>query len=112
VASVLGEISRADTWLLEIAIVLQIGLGKYIEAAVIGGLLLFNATLGFVQEGRANTALVALKKRLAPTALVRRDVAWVTFPASELVPGDAIGLSLGVLLPAVGYQIVFTCGYA
>jgi H+-transporting ATPase len=87
-------------WLLEIAIVLQIGLGQYIEAVVIGGLLLFNATLGFVQEGRANAALAALKKRLAPTALVRRDGAWVTFPASELVPGDAIGLSLGVLVPA------------
>ncbi|HYA47777.1 MAG TPA: plasma-membrane proton-efflux P-type ATPase [Burkholderiales bacterium] len=87
-------------WLLEIAIVLQIGLGRYIEAAVIGGLLLFNATLGFIQEGRANTALAALKKRLAPTALVRRDNEWVRLPAAELVPGDAIQLSLGALVPA------------
>ena len=63
--------------MLEAAIVLQIALGAYIEAAVIGGLLLFNATLGFFQEGRAGAALAALKKRLAPTALVRRDGEWI-----------------------------------
>jgi H+-transporting ATPase len=87
-------------WMLEAAILLQLGLGEYVEAAVIGGLLLFNATLGFVQEGRAGAALAALKKRLAPTALVRRDGEWVRLAASELVPGDVIRLSLGALVPA------------
>lgn len=87
-------------WMLEAAIVLQIGLGAYVEASVIGALLLFNATLGFVQEGRAGAALAALKKRLALTALARRDGEWVRLPASELVPGDAIRLSLGALVPA------------
>lgn len=72
-------------WMLESAIVLQIGIGQYIEAALTGGLLLFNATLGFIQEGRAGAALAALKKRLAPTALVRRDGEWIRLPASELV---------------------------
>lgn len=87
-------------WMLEAAIVLQVGVGAYVEAAVIGGLLLFNATLGFIQEGRAGAALAALKKRLAPTALVRRDGAWVRLPASELVPDDVIRLPLGALVPA------------
>jgi H+-transporting ATPase len=87
-------------WMLEAAILLQLGLGEYVEAAVVGGLLLFNATLGFVQEGRAGAALAALKKRLAPTALVRRDGEWVRLPASELVPGDVIRLPLGALVPA------------
>jgi H+-transporting ATPase len=87
-------------WMLELAIVLQAGCGEYVEAAVIIGLLFFNATLGFVQEGRASAALAALNKRLAPTALVRRDGAWVRCPASELVPGDAIRLALGALVPA------------
>jgi H+-transporting ATPase len=87
-------------WLLEAAIVLQLALGQYVEAAVIGGLLLFNATLGFIQENRAGAALAALKKRLAPTALVRRDGEWVRLPAAELVPGDAIRLPLGALVPA------------
>jgi len=87
-------------WMLEAAIILQLGLGEYIEAAVVGALLLFNATLGFIQEGRAGTVLAALKKRLAPTVLVRRDGEWVRLPASNLVPGDAIRLPLGALVPA------------
>ena len=65
----LAKFSAPIAWMLEAAIVLQIGLGAYVEAAVIGGLLLFNATLGFIQEGRAAAALAALKMRLAPTAL-------------------------------------------
>jgi H+-transporting ATPase len=87
-------------WLLEIAVILQIALGKYVEAAVIAGLLLFNATLSFIQEGRAGAALAALKKRLAPIAIVRRDGEWIRVAAAELVPGDAIRLSLGALVPS------------
>jgi hypothetical protein len=59
-------------WMLEAAIVLQIALGAYVEATMIATLLLFNAVLGVVQEGRAGAALAALKQRLAPTALVCR----------------------------------------
>jgi H+-transporting ATPase len=87
-------------WLLETAMIAEIGMGKYVEATVIAGLLLFNAILGFIQEGRASAALAALKKRLAPTALIRRDGEWVKLPASELVPGDAVRLPLGALVPA------------
>jgi H+-transporting ATPase len=87
-------------WMLEAALALQIGLGAYVEGAMIGALLLFNATLGFIQEGRAGAALAALKKRLTPTALVRRNGEWARLPASDLVPGDAISLSLGAMVPA------------
>ena len=87
-------------WMLEAALLLQLGIGEYVEAGVVGALLLFNATLGFVQENRAGAALAALKKRLAPTALVRRDGEWIRLPASDLVPGDAIRLPLGALVPA------------
>jgi H+-transporting ATPase len=87
-------------WMLEAAIALQIGLGAYTEAAMIAALLLFNAVLGFVQEGRAGAALSALKQRLAPTALVRRDGEWVRCPAVDLAPGDAIRLPLGAMTPA------------
>jgi H+-transporting ATPase len=78
----------------------QIRTGRYLEAAVIGGLLAFNATLGFLQESRATAALAALKKRLAPSALVRRDGAWTRCAAADLVPGDAVRLPLGALVPA------------
>src|SRR5579863_5071748 len=79
-------------WMLEAAIVLEIAQGQYVEATIIAVLLAFNAALGFFQEGRAQATLVALKSRLALTASVRRDGAWKSVPARELVPGDAVKL--------------------
>jgi H+-transporting ATPase len=87
-------------WLLEAAIVLQVVLHKYFEAAVIGGLLVFNAALAYFQEGRAQATLAALKSRLALNASVRRDGAWKTIPAAELVRGDVVKLSLGGVVAA------------
>jgi H+-transporting ATPase len=87
-------------WLLEAAILLQVGLHKYLEAAVIAGLLVFNAALAWFQEGRAQATLSALKSRLALNASVRRDGAWKTVPAAELVCGDRVKLSLGGVVAA------------
>src|SRR5208283_2167046 len=67
-------------WMLEAAIVLELVLGKYVEAAIIAVLLAFNAALGYFQEGRAQATLAALKSRLALTASVRRDHVWVSVP--------------------------------
>ncbi|HSM77218.1 MAG TPA: cation-transporting P-type ATPase, partial [Bryobacteraceae bacterium] len=67
-------------WMLEAAIVLELFLGKYVEASIIAVLLAFNAALGFFQEGRAQATLAALKSRLALNAQVRRDGSWVTLP--------------------------------
>jgi H+-transporting ATPase len=87
-------------WMLEAAIVLQLVLHEYVEAAVIAGLLVFNAALGFFNEGRAQATLAALKSRLALTASVRRDGAWKNIPASGLVAGDKVKLSLGAVVAA------------
>jgi H+-transporting ATPase len=87
-------------WMLEAAVILQIALHEYVEAAVIAGLLVFNAALGFFQEGRAQATLAALKSRLALTASVRRDGAWKNIPATELVPGDTMKLSVGGVVAA------------
>jgi len=87
-------------WMLEAAIVLELALGKYIEAAIIAGLLAFNAILGLLQESRAQATLAALKSRLALSASARRDGAWKTIPAAELVPGDVVKLSLGGVVAA------------
>jgi H+-transporting ATPase len=87
-------------WLLEAAIVLQIVLHKDIEAAVIAGLLIFNAALAYFQEGRAQATLKALRSRLALNASVERDGAWKTLPAAELVCGDLVKLSLGAVVAA------------
>jgi H+-transporting ATPase len=87
-------------WMLESAIVLQFTLREYVEAAVIAVLLVFNAVLGLLQEGRAQATLEALKSRLALRAVVRRDDAWQILPAAELVPGDLVKLTLGGIVPA------------
>jgi H+-transporting ATPase len=87
-------------WMLEAAIVLEVVLGKYIEAGIIAVLLLFNAALGFFQEGRAQATLAALRKRLALTASVRRDGGWKNCPSPDLVPGDIVKLSLGSVVAA------------
>ena len=87
-------------WMLEAAIVLQVALGDYPEAAIIAGLLVFNAALGLFQESRAQATLAALKSRLALNASVRRDGAWRTIPAAELVPGDVVKLCLGGVVAA------------
>jgi H+-transporting ATPase len=87
-------------WMLEAAIVLELVLGKYVEAAIIAALLIFNAALGLFQESRAQATLAALKSRLALDASVRRDGSWKTIPAVELVPGDVVKLSLGAVVSA------------
>src|SRR5579864_2698096 len=87
-------------WMLEAAILLELVLGKDVEAAIIAGLLVFNAALGFFQEGRAQATLAALKSRLALNASVRRDSVWATVSAAELVPGDVVKLSVGAVVAA------------
>ena len=87
-------------WMLEAAVLLELVLGKYVEAAIIAALLVFNAVLGLFQESRAQATLAALKSRLALNASVRRDGAWKIAPAAELVPGDVVKLSLGAVVAA------------
>ena len=97
---VLGKFVAPVPCLLEAAIVLQLFLGEYVEAGVITVLLVFNAALGFIHEGRAQATIEALKSRLALYASVRRDGAWGNILAAELVPGDVVKLSLGSVVAA------------
>ena len=87
-------------WMLEAAILLQLALGEYFEAAAVAVLLVFNVALGFFQEGRAQATLDALKSRLPLTASARRDGVWKSLSAAELVQGDVVKLSLGAVVPA------------
>ncbi len=87
-------------WMLEITIVLQLAAGERLEAAMVGALLIVNVALGVVQEGRASATLSLLRQRLAPKARLRRDGRWKDAPASALVVGDVVQLSLGGIVPA------------
>jgi len=97
---VLSKFLAPVSCLLEAAIVLQLVLGEYIEASIIGLLLIFNAAIGFFHENRAQSTIAALKSRLALNASVMRDGSWTTLPAAELVPGDLAKLSLGTVVAA------------
>ena len=76
--------------------------GDLKDAAVIAGVLVLNAVLGFVQEGRAENALAALEGMLALEITVRRDGRTVDVPADALVPGDVVLLEPGDRVPADG----------
>jgi len=95
-----GKFWGVVPWMLEVAIVLDLVLGRRIEAIVIAALLVFNALVGFMQEGRAQKALALLRQRLTVTARVRRDDRWQELPAAQLVPGDLVRLRMGDVVPA------------
>jgi H+-transporting ATPase len=87
-------------WMLEITVILELYLGKDVEAIVIGLLLVFNAILSYVQENRAQGALALLRQQLTVQTRVLRDGHWQLVPAQDLVPGDFIHLRMGDLVPA------------
>lgn len=96
----IGKFWAPVPWLLEVAVLLELSLGKTLEAGIIALLVVFNAAIALVQEGRAQAALATLGKRLALSASVHRDGVWQRIPAKEIVPGDLIRLSLGAVVPA------------
>jgi len=75
-------------------------LRHYVDAGVIGGVVLINAIVGHVQEGRAEQALSALRSMLAPSARVLRDGQRALVPVETLVPGDVLLLEAGDRIPA------------
>jgi H+-transporting ATPase len=100
VFALLGKFWAPVPWVLEVTIALEIALGKFLEAGVIGILLVFNASLSLFQESRARGALELLQKRLAIQSKVLRDGVWGLAPAEQLVPGDFIHLQIGDMVPA------------
>ena len=87
-------------WMLEVTIVLELALGKTLEAYVITGLLCFNAAVSYIQEEKANGALALLRRKLSVQARVKRGGRWLLVEARELVPGDLVRLRAGDLVPA------------
>lgn len=75
-------------------------LGHWIDMSVILGVVILNALIGFVQEGKAEQALEAIRSMLSPQAAVLRDGRRLALAAEELVPGDIVFLQSGDRVPA------------
>jgi H+-transporting ATPase len=87
-------------WMIEAALVLSLLIRHWADAAIIGALLVLNGAVSVWEEHQAGNAIESLRQQLAATALVRRDGAWRTIDARDLVVGDLVRIGLGDLVPA------------
>lgn len=75
-------------------------LGHWIDTGVILAVVIINAIIGFIQEGKAEQALASIRKMLSALAHVHRDGRWHEIDAESLVPGDIVRLKSGDRVPA------------
>ena len=75
-------------------------LGHWVDSSVIIGVVLINAVIGFIQEGKAEQAMDAIRRMLRLHAQVLRDGQRRDVPAECLVPGDIVFVSSGDKVPA------------
>ncbi|GHE25598.1 ATPase [Kitasatospora indigofera] len=84
------------------AAVVSFAIAQWSTAILLVALTLLNAVVGLRQEGKAASAMNALKSMMKNTARVRRDGAESEIPAEELVPGDVVLVTAGDQVPADG----------
>jgi Ca2+-transporting ATPase len=88
------------------AAVLSLVTANWPTAILLILLVLFNAVMGYNQEGKAEASVAALKKLLQVQAIVRRGGHGLSVPADQLVPGDVVLLQSGDMVPADGRLVV------
>ena len=82
------------------AAALSLAIGHVVDSLVVLGVVLINALVGFLQEGRAERALEAIRGMIDPHASVVRDGRRTTVAAEDIVPGDLVLLDAGDRVPA------------
>lgn len=96
----LSQFHNVLIYVLIVAAAVTALLGHWVDASVILGVVIINALIGYLQEGKAENALRAIQKMLSLNAMVKRDGRKLSLPAEELVPGDIVTLQSGDKVPA------------
>jgi magnesium-transporting ATPase (P-type) len=94
------QINNVLIYVLLAAAVGKLLLGEWLDASVILGVVIVNALLGFIQEGKAEKALDSIRNMLSAEAMTVREGNTRMIPAEELVPGDVVLLQSGDKVPA------------
>ena len=96
----LSQFNNALVYFLLAAAMGAAALGHGIDAIVIAAVILVNAFVGFIQEGKAEQALEAMRKLISPQASLMRDGLRRSVPVASIVPGDVVLLEAGDRVPA------------
>lgn len=95
--------SQFENFLLQVllgAAVIMVAIGHITDASVILAVVVVNALMGFIQEGKAEEAIRAIQQMVSPQATVVRDGVRLTVPAETLVRGDLVLVESGDRVPA------------
>ena len=96
----LSQFNNVLIYVLLLAALVTAALAHWEDTSVILAVVVVNAIIGFVQEGRAERALEAIRNMLSLAAIVERDGRKTEIPAEDVVPGDIIHLQSGDKVPA------------
>jgi len=91
----LSQFHNVLIYVLLAAAMVTSALGHWVDTAVIVGVVVVNALIGFVQEGKAEDALAAIRQMLSPRNMVIRGGRRLTIDAADIVPGDIMPLQAG-----------------
>ncbi|MEG2935779.1 MAG: cation-translocating P-type ATPase [Clostridium sp.] len=96
----ISQLNDILIYILIVAAILSVVVGKeFSDAIIIGIVILINATVGMIQEAKAEQALDALKQMSTPKAIVKRNGDLVEIASEEVVPGDIVIIDAGRFIP-------------
>jgi magnesium-transporting ATPase (P-type) len=96
----LSQFNNILVYVLLAAGFVKLMVGLWLDAMIILGVVIINALLGFIQEGKAEKALDSIRNMLSADARSLRDGETRMVPAEDVVPGDIVLLESGDRIPA------------
>ena len=96
----LAQLNDPLIFILFVAAAISFLLREIGDMVIILAVVMLNAVIGVIQEGRAKRALDALKELTSPHALIREGTHKKEIPAADLIPGDIVILEAGRQVPA------------